>query len=37
MFLGRDPKVKIATEPPAMEAGIADHVWRLEEIVGLLP
>jgi hypothetical protein len=22
---------------PAMEAGIADHVWTLEEIVGLLP
>ena len=22
---------------PAMEAGIFDHVWRLEEIVGLLP
>jgi hypothetical protein len=22
---------------PAMEAGIADHVWSLEEIVGLLP
>jgi hypothetical protein len=22
---------------PAMEAGIADHVWNLEEIVGLLP
>ena len=22
---------------PAMEAGIADHVWGLEEIVGLLP
>jgi hypothetical protein len=22
---------------PAMEAGIADHVWALEEIVGLLP
>lgn len=22
---------------PAMEAGIADHVWILEEIVGLLP
>jgi hypothetical protein len=21
----------------AMEAGIADHVWSLEEIVGLLP
>lgn len=22
---------------PAMEAGIANHVWSLEEIVGLLP
>lgn len=22
---------------PAMEAGIADHVWSLEEIAGLLP
>jgi hypothetical protein len=22
---------------PAMEAGISDHVWSLEEIVGLLP
>jgi hypothetical protein len=22
---------------PAMEAGVADHVWSLEEIVGLLP
>jgi hypothetical protein len=22
---------------PAMEAGIADHVWSLEEIIGLLP
>jgi len=22
---------------PAMEAGVADHVWGLEEIVGLLP
>jgi len=22
---------------PAMEAGIADHVWTLEEIVSLLP
>jgi len=22
---------------PAMEAGISDHVWTLEEIVGLLP
>ena len=22
---------------PAMEAGIADHVWGLEELVGLLP
>jgi hypothetical protein len=22
---------------PAMEAGIADHVWTLEEIIGLLP
>jgi len=22
---------------PAMEAGIADHVWTLDEIVGLLP
>jgi len=22
---------------PAMEAGIADHIWSLEEIVGLLP
>jgi hypothetical protein len=21
---------------PAMEAGIADHVWSLEEIVGLM-
>ena len=21
---------------PAMEAGIADHVWEIEEIVGLL-
>jgi len=21
---------------PAMEAGIADHVWSMEEIVGLL-
>jgi hypothetical protein len=21
---------------PAMEAGIADHVWSIEEIVGLL-
>ena len=21
---------------PAMEAGISDHVWKLEEIVGLL-
>ncbi len=21
---------------PAMEAGVADHVWELEEIVGLL-
>ena len=26
------PKVQ-----PAMEAGISDHVWSLEEIVGLLP
>jgi len=24
------------TSTPAMEAGIADHVWRLEELVGLL-
>jgi hypothetical protein len=22
--------------PPAIEAGIADHVWSIEEIVGLL-
>jgi hypothetical protein len=22
---------------PAMEAGIAEHVWSLDEIVGLLP
>jgi hypothetical protein len=22
---------------PAMEAGISNHVWSLEEIVGLLP
>jgi hypothetical protein len=22
---------------PAMEAGVANHVWSLEEIVGLLP
>lgn len=22
---------------PAMAAGIADHIWSLEEIVGLLP
>jgi hypothetical protein len=22
---------------PAMEAGIADHVWNLEEIISLLP
>jgi hypothetical protein len=22
---------------PAMESGISDHVWSLEEIVGLLP
>ncbi len=22
---------------PAMEAGITDHVWSLEEIIGLLP
>jgi hypothetical protein len=22
---------------PAMEAGISDHVWSLEEIVGLVP
>ena len=22
---------------PAMEAGITDHIWSLEEIVGLLP
>jgi hypothetical protein len=22
---------------PAMEAGISDHVWELEEIVGSLP
>jgi hypothetical protein len=22
---------------PAMEAGITDHVWSLDEIVGLLP
>ena len=21
---------------PAMEAGIADHIWKIEEIVGLL-
>ena len=21
---------------PAMEAGLADHVWRLEELVGLM-
>jgi hypothetical protein len=23
--------------PPAMEARISDHVWTLEEIVGLIP
>jgi hypothetical protein len=22
---------------PAMEAGLSDHVWSLEELVGLLP
>jgi hypothetical protein len=22
---------------PAMEAGIADHIWTIEEVVGLLP
>jgi hypothetical protein len=22
---------------PAIEAGVADHVWSLEEIIGLLP
>jgi hypothetical protein len=23
--------------PPAMEAGVSDHVWGIEEIVALLP
>jgi hypothetical protein len=22
---------------PAMEAGITDHIWNIEEIIGLLP
>lgn len=33
-FKGRKPLSRRAT--PAMAAGIADHVWSLEEIVGLL-
>jgi len=32
---GRDPQALRVT--PAVEAGITDHVWTLEEIVGLLP
>jgi hypothetical protein len=27
---------EVVTLTPAMEAGIADHVWSIEEIVGLL-
>jgi hypothetical protein len=23
--------------PPAMEAGISDHIWTVEEIAGLVP
>jgi hypothetical protein len=34
---GPRPKPKMSTVTPAMEAGVADHVWSLEEIVGLLP
>jgi hypothetical protein len=26
----------IVARHPAMEAGIADHVWSLEEVIGLL-
>jgi hypothetical protein len=33
-----DPSLRITILPvtPRMEGGIADHVWSLEELVGLL-
>ena len=28
--------VRVAVSTEAMEAGVSDHVWEIEEIVGLL-
>jgi len=39
-FNPNDPHVEKAGEPqtpPAMEAGISDHIWTVEEIAGLVP
>jgi hypothetical protein len=27
----------LASKTPAMEAGLADHVWTVEELIALLP
>jgi hypothetical protein len=35
-FFGRAPIVAALRVTPAMEAGVSDHVWSIEEIVGLL-
>lgn len=33
----QDASTRRYASPPAIEAGIADHVWRLEEIAALVP
>jgi len=33
----KQPRKQSLRVTPAMEAGIADHVWDLEEVIALLP